>query len=265
MPAELQSGDAVREVGKKSRFEVLATPLSCSASVQRDEIGQAIPASRPHGLARQHAENRCYAALPYGNRRGFRAGHKRRCSSGAKSGAAAARNELQRWSRNDATPCENRGLRQFLRLSARGCASGKPLCVLASGEDRIRTCGPGYPGHRFSKPALSTTQPPLPRLARPHSGDTDSPWRVRPAIFYPMRGIVQADRLASISSWSSRRSPRLPLPPITPPPYPNTDPGPSRPASSSAPFRGASRCGGRGNVCARLFAGLCKTPYCSFP
>ena len=30
-----------------------------------------------------------------------------------------------------------------------------------SGEDRIRTCGPGFPSHRFSKPALSTTQPPL--------------------------------------------------------------------------------------------------------
>lgn len=33
----------------------------------------------------------------------------------------------------------------------------------SSGADRIRTCGPSCPGHRFSKPALSTTQPPLPR------------------------------------------------------------------------------------------------------
>tara|TARA_R110002073_G_scaffold176633_9_gene334379 strand:+ start:1893 stop:2219 length:327 start_codon:yes stop_codon:yes gene_type:complete len=31
-----------------------------------------------------------------------------------------------------------------------------------SGADRIRTCGPSFPDHRFSKPALSTTQPPLP-------------------------------------------------------------------------------------------------------
>lgn len=31
----------------------------------------------------------------------------------------------------------------------------------ASGADRIRTCGTSYPVHRFSKPALSTTQPPL--------------------------------------------------------------------------------------------------------
>lgn len=30
-----------------------------------------------------------------------------------------------------------------------------------SGADRIRTCGPGFPSHRFSKPALSATQPPL--------------------------------------------------------------------------------------------------------
>ena len=30
-----------------------------------------------------------------------------------------------------------------------------------SGEDRIRTCGRELPLHRFSKPALSTTQPPL--------------------------------------------------------------------------------------------------------
>ena len=30
-----------------------------------------------------------------------------------------------------------------------------------SGEDRIRTCGRVLPLHRFSKPALSTTQPPL--------------------------------------------------------------------------------------------------------
>ena len=29
-----------------------------------------------------------------------------------------------------------------------------------SGADRIRTCGTGFPVHRFSKPALSTTQPP---------------------------------------------------------------------------------------------------------
>src|SRR5688572_19545050 len=29
-----------------------------------------------------------------------------------------------------------------------------------SGEDRIRTCGTELPVHRFSKPALSTTQPP---------------------------------------------------------------------------------------------------------
>ena len=32
-----------------------------------------------------------------------------------------------------------------------------------SGEDRIRTCGRVLPLHRFSKPALSTTQPPLQR------------------------------------------------------------------------------------------------------
>lgn len=31
-----------------------------------------------------------------------------------------------------------------------------------SGADRIRTCGTSFPVHRFSKPALSTTQPPLP-------------------------------------------------------------------------------------------------------
>lgn len=30
-----------------------------------------------------------------------------------------------------------------------------------SGEDRIRTCGTVLPVHRFSKPTLSTTQPPL--------------------------------------------------------------------------------------------------------
>jgi hypothetical protein len=30
-----------------------------------------------------------------------------------------------------------------------------------NGADRIRTCGTGFPVHRFSKPALSTTQPPL--------------------------------------------------------------------------------------------------------
>ena len=30
-----------------------------------------------------------------------------------------------------------------------------------SGADRIRTCGTSFPVHRFSKPALSTTQPPL--------------------------------------------------------------------------------------------------------
>ena len=30
-----------------------------------------------------------------------------------------------------------------------------------SGEDRIRTCGTELPVHRFSKPTLSTTQPPL--------------------------------------------------------------------------------------------------------
>jgi len=35
----------------------------------------------------------------------------------------------------------------------------------ASGADRIRTCGTSFPVHRFSKPALSTTQPPL--LQRP--------------------------------------------------------------------------------------------------
>lgn len=35
------------------------------------------------------------------------------------------------------------------------------LTALAnSGEDRIRTCGTELPVHRFSKPALSTTQPP---------------------------------------------------------------------------------------------------------
>jgi hypothetical protein len=38
-----------------------------------------------------------------------------------------------------------------------------------SGEDRIRTCGPGYPSHRFSKPALSTTQPPLRSAIFPES------------------------------------------------------------------------------------------------
>lgn len=32
--------------------------------------------------------------------------------------------------------------------------------TLNSGEDRIRTCGTVLPVHRFSKPALSTTQPP---------------------------------------------------------------------------------------------------------
>ncbi len=39
---------------------------------------------------------------------------------------------------------------------------GRALFLLSSGADRIRTCGTGFPVHRFSKPALSTTQPPLP-------------------------------------------------------------------------------------------------------
>ena len=42
-----------------------------------------------------------------------------------------------------------------------------------SGADRIRTCGTGFPVHRFSKPALSTTQPPpqrsLPKQNAMHS------------------------------------------------------------------------------------------------
>jgi hypothetical protein len=48
----------------------------------------------------------------------------------------------------------------------------------ASGEDRIRTCEPGYPGHRFSKPAHSTTLPPLQRgrgrLGRSRGRSTNS-------------------------------------------------------------------------------------------
>ena len=44
---------------------------------------------------------------------------------------------------------------------------GEEITSLISGEDRIRTCGPGFPSHRFSKPALSTTQPPLRSPASP--------------------------------------------------------------------------------------------------
>jgi len=55
-----------------------------------------------------------------------------------------------------------------MRCGLRPCKAtdGTVLCQRAfgnteSGADRIRTCGTGFPVHRFSKPALSTTQPPL--------------------------------------------------------------------------------------------------------
>ena len=49
---------------------------------------------------------------------------------------------------------------------------------LSSGEDRIRTCEPGFPGHRFSKPAHSTTLPPL---LKGRGGQAD-PAVVRPIL-----------------------------------------------------------------------------------
>jgi hypothetical protein len=59
------------------------------------------------------------------------------CSTHAQSSTCASRDETQR-----------------------DCAQ------VRSGEDRIRTCGRVLPLHRFSKPALSTTQPPLPSQLR---------------------------------------------------------------------------------------------------
>ena len=54
------------------------------------------------------------------------------------------------------------------RATSIGCAtsalpgaSQPNIPQVSSGEDRIRTCGRVLPLHRFSKPALSTTQPPL--------------------------------------------------------------------------------------------------------
>src|SRR5439155_13315066 len=53
--------------------------------------------------------------------------------------------------------------RVLVRAGVRRRAAGLrgPLTPTWSGEGGIRTRGPVLPGHRFSKAALSTTQPPL--------------------------------------------------------------------------------------------------------
>jgi hypothetical protein len=56
------------------------------------------------------------------------------------------------------------GEREMKRAQNKSRRPLRATALFKSGEDRIRTCGPGYPGHRFSKPAHSTTLPPLLRL-----------------------------------------------------------------------------------------------------
>ena len=81
---------------------------------------------------------------------------------GAESGARSAQNAAQSGrAANRVEPHE----RSATPVGCGSFAVPRETQLIAtkglSGEDRIRTCGRELPLHRFSKPALSTTQPPL--------------------------------------------------------------------------------------------------------
>ena len=69
-----------------------------------------------------------------------------------------------------------------------------------SGEDRIRTCGPGYPGHRFSKPALSTTQPPLRNVQRLHCSGRFQAASIACTPYAPRSARAHPQRLTAANS-----------------------------------------------------------------
>jgi len=74
--------------------------------------------------------------------------------------------------------------RKALRVAATPCAADvSHYPVMESGEDRIRTCGAVLPAQRFSKPSLSTTQPPLQVVFKPRV--TPSTLRLGPWLNYP--------------------------------------------------------------------------------
>ena len=93
--------------------------------------------------------------------------HFDRAASGAESGAREARKPAQQ------PPAGNRGEWKSPPVNTGGevvvaspCDVPRDSVQTSSGEGGIRTRGPVLPGHRFSKAALSTTQPPLRRGRR---------------------------------------------------------------------------------------------------
>ena len=92
----------------------------------------------------------------------------------AESGAANGRSKPRRPARIKKAPDESGAF-------AESCNPLRDTAQTNSGEDRIRTCGPGYPGHRFSKPAHSTTLPPLHGAVSPKSPTEVRKTRRRPS------------------------------------------------------------------------------------
>ncbi len=81
---------------------------------------------------------------------------------GAEAGAPSAQNAAQRahaGSRGESL--KKQKAPTPVGASATRREPRRDTAQTSSGEDRIRTCGSGFPDHRFSKPAHSTTLPPL--------------------------------------------------------------------------------------------------------
>jgi len=87
---------------------------------------------------------------------------ERAVQGGAKSGALAAQNPAQQASAPDRTDRKRPGGSPTNQgIFAAGCDEVPDSARALSGEDGIRTHGMVLPIRRFSKPVLSTTQPPL--------------------------------------------------------------------------------------------------------